>query len=102
MTPSVFFALLLACALPFNSAQSSCNGQCGGEYNRGYMCQCDYDCLTHNECCIDYESQCTTSDSCKGRCGESFKRGRLCDCDPDCARYKKCCPDYDSQCGIEG
>ncbi|XP_038855534.1 proteoglycan 4-like [Salvelinus namaycush] len=101
MTPSVFFALLLACALPFTSAQSSCNGQCGGEYNRGYMCQCDYDCLTHNECCIDYESQCTTSDSCKGRCGESFKRGRLCDCDPDCARYKKCCPDYDSQCGIE-
>uniref|UniRef100_A0A673VVR3 Proteoglycan 4-like n=1 Tax=Salmo trutta TaxID=8032 RepID=A0A673VVR3_SALTR len=101
MTPSVFFALLLVCALPFNSAQLSCNGQCGGEYNRGYMCQCDYDCLTHNECCIDYESQCTTSESCKGRCGESFKRGRLCDCDPDCARYKKCCPDYDSQCGIE-
>ncbi|XP_029542331.1 proteoglycan 4-like isoform X1 [Oncorhynchus nerka] len=101
MTPSVFFALLLACALPFNSAQSSCNGQCGGEYNRGYMCQCDYDCLTHEECCIDYESQCTTSDSCKGRCGESFKRGRLCDCDPDCARYKKCCPDYNSQCAIE-
>uniref|UniRef100_A0A8C7N976 SMB domain-containing protein n=1 Tax=Oncorhynchus kisutch TaxID=8019 RepID=A0A8C7N976_ONCKI len=65
------------------------------------MCQCDYDCLTHEECCKDYESQCTTSDSCKGRCGQSFKRGRQCDCDPDCARYSKCCPDYKSQCGIE-
>ncbi|KAM9479368.1 uncharacterized protein ACWYII_006592 isoform 1-T1 [Salvelinus alpinus] len=102
MTPSVLSALLLlACALPFNSAQSSCSGRCGGEYYRGYMCQCDYDCLTHEECCKDYESQCTTSDSCKGRCGESFKRGRQCDCDPDCARYSKCCPDYKSQCGIE-
>ncbi|XP_041704689.2 proteoglycan 4 isoform X1 [Coregonus clupeaformis] len=101
MTPSVFSAFLLACALPFNYAQSSCNGRCGGEYYRGYMCQCDYDCLTHDECCMDYESQCTTSDACKGRCGESFKRGRLCDCDPDCARYNKCCPDYNSQCGIE-
>ncbi|XP_020355266.1 proteoglycan 4 [Oncorhynchus kisutch] len=102
MTPSVISALLLlACALPFNSAQSSCSGRCGGEYYRGYMCQCDYDCLTHEECCKDYESQCTTSDSCKGRCGQSFKRGRQCDCDPDCARYSKCCPDYKSQCGIE-
>uniref|UniRef100_A0A8C7L383 SMB domain-containing protein n=1 Tax=Oncorhynchus kisutch TaxID=8019 RepID=A0A8C7L383_ONCKI len=80
---------------------SSCSGRCGGEYYRGYMCQCDYDCLTHEECCKDYESQCTTSDSCKGRCGQSFKRGRQCDCDPDCARYSKCCPDYKSQCGIE-
>uniref|UniRef100_A0A673Y5P2 Proteoglycan 4b n=1 Tax=Salmo trutta TaxID=8032 RepID=A0A673Y5P2_SALTR len=80
---------------------SSCSGRCGGEYYRGYMCQCDYDCHTHEECCKDYESQCTTSDSCKGRCGESFKRGRQCDCDPDCARYSKCCPDYKSQCGIE-
>ncbi|XP_013978510.2 proteoglycan 4 isoform X1 [Salmo salar] len=102
MTPSGLSALLLlACALPFNSAQSSCSGRCGGEYYRGYMCQCDYDCHTHEECCKDYESQCTTSDSCKGRCGESFKRGRQCDCDPDCARYSKCCPDYKSQCGIE-
>ncbi|XP_041696258.2 proteoglycan 4-like isoform X1 [Coregonus clupeaformis] len=102
MTPSALSALLLlACALPFNSAQSSCSGRCGEEYYRGSMCQCDYDCLTHEECCKDYESQCTTSDSCKGRCGESFKRGRQCDCDPDCARYSKCCPDYKSQCGIE-
>uniref|UniRef100_A0A8C7L149 SMB domain-containing protein n=1 Tax=Oncorhynchus kisutch TaxID=8019 RepID=A0A8C7L149_ONCKI len=76
---------------------SSCSGRCGGEYYRGYMCQCDYDCLTHEECCKDYESQCTTSDSCKGRCGQSFKRGRQCDCDPDCARYSKCCPDYKNE-----
>ncbi|KAL1022612.1 hypothetical protein UPYG_G00029870 [Umbra pygmaea] len=93
--------VLLVSSLPFSWAQSSCSGRCGGEYYRGYMCQCDYDCLTHNECCKDYESQCTTSDSCKGRCGESFKRGRVCDCDVECSRYKKCCPDYTGQCGTE-
>lgn len=25
------------------------------------MCQCDYTCLSYEECCPDYESQCTTS-----------------------------------------
>ncbi|XP_010870580.2 proteoglycan 4b isoform X2 [Esox lucius] len=102
MTPLVFSALfLLASALQISLAQTSCTGRCGGEYYRGYECQCDYDCLTHNECCKDYESQCTTSGSCKGRCGESFKRGRECDCDPECSRYNKCCPDHSSQCGTD-
>uniref|UniRef100_A0A4W6CWT7 SMB domain-containing protein n=1 Tax=Lates calcarifer TaxID=8187 RepID=A0A4W6CWT7_LATCA len=71
-----------------------CRGRCGAEYYRGYMCQCDYSCLSYGECCKDYESQCTTKNSCKGRCGETFKRGRLCSCDSDCLKYKQCCPDY--------
>uniref|UniRef100_A0A3Q3G0J6 SMB domain-containing protein n=1 Tax=Kryptolebias marmoratus TaxID=37003 RepID=A0A3Q3G0J6_KRYMA len=70
----------------------SCRGRCGGEYYRGYTCQCDYNCLAYEECCRDYESQCTTN-SCKGRCGETFKRGRLCSCDPECTKFKQCCPD---------
>ncbi|KAJ7986464.1 hypothetical protein DPEC_G00340160 [Dallia pectoralis] len=102
MTPLVFLTLFfLASALTFSGAQSSCVGRCGGEYYRGYRCQCDYDCLTHNECCGDYESQCTTSGSCTGRCGESFRRGRECDCDSECSRYNKCCPDYGRRCGDE-
>ncbi|XP_037553772.1 proteoglycan 4b, partial [Nematolebias whitei] len=83
------------------STQSSCRGQCGAEYYRGNMCQCDYSCLTYDECCKDYESQCTTKNSCKGRCGETFKRGRLCSCDPECTTYNQCCPDYSSHCDAD-
>ncbi|XP_071769548.1 proteoglycan 4b [Centroberyx gerrardi] len=79
----------------------SCSGRCGAEYYRGYMCQCDYDCLIHDECCKDYESQCTTGDSCKGRCGETFKRGRQCNCDSDCMKYNQCCPDYKTSCDAQ-
>uniref|UniRef100_A0A3P9M7C2 Proteoglycan 4b n=1 Tax=Oryzias latipes TaxID=8090 RepID=A0A3P9M7C2_ORYLA len=93
--------MLLVCALKFSATQTSCKGRCGAEYYRGYMCQCDYGCLLYEECCTDYESQCTTQNSCKGRCGETFKRGRLCTCDSDCMKFKQCCPDYKTQCESE-
>uniref|UniRef100_A0A8C5I0D2 Proteoglycan 4-like n=1 Tax=Gouania willdenowi TaxID=441366 RepID=A0A8C5I0D2_GOUWI len=80
---------------------ASCRGRCGSEYYRGYMCQCDYSCLSYGECCKDFESQCTTKSSCKGRCGESFRRGRLCNCDSDCLKYNQCCPDYEMHCDAE-
>lgn len=57
--------------------------------------------MSYEECCKDYESQCTTKNSCKGRCGESFKRGRLCSCDSDCAKYNQCCPDRKVHCDAE-
>ncbi|XP_045906476.1 proteoglycan 4b isoform X2 [Micropterus dolomieu] len=102
MSSTLLYAvILLACALTFSAAQTSCKGRCGSEYYRGFMCQCDYSCLTHGECCKDFESQCTTENSCKGRCGENFKRGRLCSCDSDCMKYKQCCPDYKSHCDAE-
>ncbi|XP_070816531.1 proteoglycan 4b isoform X1 [Chaetodon trifascialis] len=98
MTSTVLCAaILLACALTFTAAQS-CKGRCGDEYYRGSLCQCDYNCLTYDECCRDYESQCTTSSSCKGRCGETFKRGRLCSCDSDCIKFKQCCSDFKDHC----
>ncbi|KAM7409721.1 hypothetical protein PAMA_001285 [Pampus argenteus] len=93
--------IFLACALTFSAAQTSCKGRCGGEYYRGYTCQCDSTCLSYGECCKDYESKCTTKSSCKGRCGEPFKRGRLCNCDPDCFKFNQCCPDYTSHCDAE-
>ncbi|KAM8875190.1 proteoglycan 4b isoform 2-T2 [Spinachia spinachia] len=93
--------ILLACALTFSAAQTSCKSRCGAEYYRGYMCQCDYNCLSYGECCKDFESECTTKNSCKGRCGENFKRGRLCTCDPNCNAYKQCCPDYRIHCDAE-
>ncbi|KAF6734331.1 Proteoglycan 4 [Oryzias melastigma] len=93
--------MLLVCALKFCATQTSCKGRCGAEYYRGYMCQCDYNCLLYEECCPNYESQCTTQNSCKGRCGESFKRGRLCTCDPDCIKYNQCCSDYKTHCESE-
>lgn len=43
------------------SSSASCRGRCGTEYYRGHLCQCDYTCLSYEECCEDYESQCTTS-----------------------------------------
>ncbi|XP_029988137.1 proteoglycan 4b isoform X2 [Sphaeramia orbicularis] len=94
-------AVLLAGALTFSAAQTSCKDRCGTEYYRGYMCQCDYSCLGYGECCKDYESQCTIKNSCKGRCGEPFKRGRLCSCDSDCLKYKQCCPDHKMHCDQE-
>ncbi|XP_019202518.1 proteoglycan 4b isoform X1 [Oreochromis niloticus] len=93
--------IFLACALTFSGAQTSCRGRCGGEYYRGYRCQCDYNCLSYGECCNDFESQCTTKNSCKGRCGESFKRGRLCSCDSDCIKYNQCCSDYKNHCDAQ-
>ncbi|XP_044055124.1 proteoglycan 4b isoform X2 [Siniperca chuatsi] len=102
MSSTVLFAvILLACALRFSAAQTSCKGRCGAEYYRGSTCQCDYNCLSYGECCNDFESQCTTKNSCKGRCGENFKRGRLCSCDSDCMKYKQCCPDYKIHCDAE-
>ncbi|XP_038858626.1 proteoglycan 4b isoform X3 [Salvelinus namaycush] len=60
MTPSVLSALLLlACALPFNSAQcDSCKGRCGESFKRGRQCDCDPDCARYSKCCPDYKSQC--------------------------------------------
>uniref|UniRef100_A0A3P8SIC8 Proteoglycan 4b n=1 Tax=Amphiprion percula TaxID=161767 RepID=A0A3P8SIC8_AMPPE len=102
MSSTAFYTvILLACALKFSASQTSCKGRCGAEYYRGYMCQCDYNCLAYGECCRDFESQCTTKNSCLGRCGEGFKRGRLCSCDPDCVKYKQCCPDYKRHCDAE-
>ncbi|XP_069009312.1 proteoglycan 4b isoform X1 [Embiotoca jacksoni] len=102
MSSTVLFAvMLLACTLNCSATRSSCGGRCGGEYYRGDMCQCDYNCLSYGECCKDFESQCTTKNSCKGRCGESFKRGRLCSCDSDCINFKQCCPDFENHCDAE-
>lgn len=47
---------------------ASCKGRCGSEYNRAYMCQCDYSCLVYGECCPDYEYQCTTSKAFTTQC----------------------------------
>ncbi|TKS74330.1 Proteoglycan 4 [Collichthys lucidus] len=93
--------ILLASTLTFSAAQSSCRGRCGAEYYRGYMCQCDYNCVLYGECCKDFEAKCTTKNSCKGRCGETFKRGRLCSCDADCMKYKQCCADFEAHCDAE-
>ncbi|XP_019730831.1 proteoglycan 4b [Hippocampus comes] len=90
--------ILLACSLTPVLSQNSCKERCGNEYYRGYLCQCDYNCMAYGECCLDFESQCTTKNSCKGRCGETFKRGQLCSCDSDCVKFKQCCPDYKIHC----
>ncbi|XP_016526347.1 proteoglycan 4b isoform X1 [Poecilia formosa] len=94
-------ATLLVCALKFISSQTSCRGRCGAEYYRGNMCQCDFTCLSYDECCNDYEAQCTTKNSCKGRCGETFKRGRRCTCDFECSKFKQCCPDFKNHCDVD-
>ncbi|XP_026200855.1 proteoglycan 4b isoform X2 [Anabas testudineus] len=101
MSSTVLWAVIVASALTFSAAQSSCKGRCGAEYYRGYMCQCDYNCLSYGECCKDFESQCTTKNSCKGRCGEMFKRGRLCSCDAECVKYNQCCSDFKTHCDAE-
>ncbi|XP_076873516.1 proteoglycan 4b [Brachyhypopomus gauderio] len=102
MTRPSYLLLVLACVLvTCCSAQKSCAGRCGESYYRGSACQCDAECLAHNECCRNYEALCTTRDSCKGRCGERFKRGRKCHCDTACVQYDQCCPDYASECTVE-
>nr|XP_014344633.1 PREDICTED: proteoglycan 4 [Latimeria chalumnae] len=76
----------------------SCSGRCGETFHRTNACHCDYECILHDECCIDYRDTCTTGSSCNGRCNEEFSRGRECDCDPECDEYNKCCPDYQQFC----
>ncbi|KAL6486018.1 hypothetical protein MHYP_G00054100 [Metynnis hypsauchen] len=101
MTSSYLLPLLACLLFACSSAQKSCRGRCGEAYYRGNACQCDYECLSHKECCKNYESLCTTGDSCKGRCGEHFKRGQKCHCDIECVKFKQCCPDYEAQCTVE-
>ncbi|KAL7887929.1 hypothetical protein AOLI_G00029030 [Acnodon oligacanthus] len=101
MTSSYLLPLLACLLFACSSAQKSCRGRCGEAYYRGNACQCDYECLSHKECCKNYESLCTTGDSCKGRCGEPFKRGQQCHCDIECVKFKQCCPDYEAQCTVE-
>ncbi|XP_036453621.1 proteoglycan 4a [Colossoma macropomum] len=84
--------------LPLCAAQASCRGRCGEPFIRGQLCNCDYNCITHDECCKDYEDVCTFRGSCRGRCGETFRRGKGCECDPDCTLYNTCCFDYHEQC----
>uniref|UniRef100_A0A4W5MM10 Proteoglycan 4a n=1 Tax=Hucho hucho TaxID=62062 RepID=A0A4W5MM10_9TELE len=102
MTASSLLAALVvvtcAALLPFSAAQTSCSGRCGDPFARGQPCQCDASCLTHDECCKDFEALCIFGESCSGRCGESFRRGRLCECDPGCVRYDTCCRDYQNHC----
>ncbi|XP_073704187.1 proteoglycan 4a [Garra rufa] len=95
----VSFLLALACVLlPLCAAQGSCAGRCGEPFTRGQVCNCDYNCFVHGECCKDFEDVCTVGDSCRGRCGEAFRRGRQCECDSNCALHNSCCPDYREQC----
>ncbi|XP_057697336.1 proteoglycan 4b isoform X2 [Corythoichthys intestinalis] len=54
---------LLACALTPSVSQNSCRGRCGIEYYRGYLCQCDYSCIAYGECCLDFETYCTTKET---------------------------------------
>ncbi|XP_067310034.1 proteoglycan 4a isoform X2 [Pseudorasbora parva] len=103
MTGSALVSSLLALAcvlLPLCScaAQGSCVGRCGELFTRGQVCNCDYSCFVHGECCKDFDDVCTTSDSCRGRCAEPFRRGRQCECDSDCVHHNTCCPDYSRQC----
>ncbi|XP_077439576.1 proteoglycan 4b isoform X2 [Vanacampus margaritifer] len=66
MSPTPLCSLiLLVCALsPILSQKTdSCRGRCGNQYYRGYMCQCDYNCVAYGECCLDFESQCTTKET---------------------------------------
>ncbi|XP_056100661.1 proteoglycan 4a [Rhinichthys klamathensis goyatoka] len=101
MTGSALVSSLLALAcvlLPLCAAQGSCVGRCGDPFARGQVCNCDYNCFVHGECCKDFDDVCTVRDSCRGRCGEPFQRGRQCECDSDCALHNTCCPDYSPQC----
>ncbi|XP_077081846.1 proteoglycan 4a isoform X2 [Siphateles boraxobius] len=101
MTGSALVSSLLALAcvlLPLCAAQGSCVGRCGEPFARGQVCNCDYNCFVHGECCKDFDDVCTVRDSCRGRCGEPFQRGRQCECDSDCVLHNSCCPDYSPQC----
>ncbi|CAM4593839.1 unnamed protein product [Leuciscus chuanchicus] len=101
MTGSALVSSLLALAcvlLPLCAAQGSCVGRCGEPFARGQVCNCDYNCFVHGECCKDFDEVCTLRDSCRGRCGEPFLRGRQCECDSDCVLHNTCCPDYSPQC----
>uniref|UniRef100_A0A673IE03 Proteoglycan 4-like n=1 Tax=Sinocyclocheilus rhinocerous TaxID=307959 RepID=A0A673IE03_9TELE len=101
MATHLSLLLLFAYASTGSSDPSSCRGRCGEGYYRGSLCQCDYKCLSLNECCSDFTQLCTTKDSCKGRCGEPFHRGNPCHCDIDCVSYNQCCPDYENMCLVE-
>lgn len=101
MTGSTLVSSLVALVcvlLPLCAAQGSCTGRCGEPYTRGQICNCDYNCFVHGECCKDFEEVCTSGDSCRGRCGETFLRGKECNCDSDCVLYNTCCSDYREQC----
>ncbi|KAI4890939.1 hypothetical protein NFI96_033197 [Prochilodus magdalenae] len=42
-----------------NPKGNSCKGRCGELFKRGRECHCDIECVKFNQCCPDYETECT-------------------------------------------
>ncbi|KAJ8030254.1 Proteoglycan 4 [Holothuria leucospilota] len=75
---------------------SSCEGNCGLDYNSAFTCQCDYFCRDYFNCCVDYVQSC--SGTCEGRCGK-YTPDFSCQCNMwQCEYFGDCCSDYDQFC----
>lgn len=77
------------------------------DYEQEIVCTCDYECLNHDDCCGDFEAQCSGSlcgfkvikgDVSKGEmCSDTYSDqddNLPCFCDSTCPEYGDCCSDY--------
>lgn len=94
-TAILSFCLLLNSSLGFWLSQNSCQNACTNEYKPEQSCQCNPECLSHNNCCSDYDSACQ---SCQDRCGNGLQNEFPCQCNDKCTDFKDCCADYDTIC----
>ena len=65
------------------------------DYKPSNDCQCNPECLSHNNCCDDYAESCQT---CVDRCGNGLQNSHPCQCNDKCKDFHDCCPDYDDIC----
>lgn len=51
---------------------ATCEGRCGGAYDKALACQCDAECVTNKDCCGDYQSLCKPSGNCVDNDGDGY------------------------------
>ena len=80
-----------------NKADDSCVGRCGiAGTDPTKPCQCNPSCVTYNDCCADFLTECNT---CAGRCTAGYDTKWPCQCNDLCVPNNNCCPDQADLCG---
>mmetsp|Transcript_66668 Transcript_66668/g.171637 ORF Transcript_66668/g.171637 Transcript_66668/m.171637 type:complete len:551 (+) Transcript_66668:54-1706(+) len=86
---------------------------CHESYREWQDCQCNADCSKHNNCCDDYDGECSKAAKnaamadlfgvAKGSCatygcGGHYSPENTCQCNDECKEKGSCCADFDKTC----
>ncbi|XP_056153912.1 venom phosphodiesterase 1 [Lampris incognitus] len=82
--------------------QTTCRNRCYQPFDETPGCRCDAQCVTHNNCCNDFQDICLQAYQQWGctrlRCGETRLQNSRCHCSDDCLTKGDCCTNYKHVC----